>query len=242
MADPFAHHPELRRMIKPADESFFRDFDLEKLKRIEREHGLQSFPAYSDAEREALRSAALQRRRDADLWVFAYGSLLWDPALEFAEVRRAYAPQHARRFILRDTYGGRGTEEAPGLMAALDDGAGCAGLAFRIAPNKIEAETSILFRRELLGPGYFARFIPVEIDGTRVEALSFIADHSVEMIAGDLSRDAQIACFLSGTGFLGSSYDYLANVVAHLHEMDIPDPDLDALKAEVDARRASQAG
>lgn len=239
MADPFAHHPELRRMIKPAAESFFRDFNLDKLKQVEVEHGLLPFPAYSDPEREALRAEALAGRRDGDLWVFAYGSLLWDPALAFAEVRRAFAPNHARRFILRDIYGGRGTEDAPGLMAALDDGSGCAGLAFRIAHDQVEPETEILFQRELLGPGYFARFIPVEIDGDRIEALSFIADHSIDMIASDLTREDQIACFLTGTGFLGSSYDYLANVVDHLHEMGIPDPELDALKAEVDARRGA---
>jgi cation transport protein ChaC len=71
------------------------------------------FPIYDDDTREGLRRAALAGH-EGDLWVFGYGSLIWDPALEFAEVRRAFAPNHRRRFILEDIYGGRGTPTAPG--------------------------------------------------------------------------------------------------------------------------------
>lgn len=239
MTNPFAHHPELRDQITPADRSFFRDFNTDKLQRVLEDQGLEPFPCYAEDEREAMRADALAGRRDGDLWVFAYGSLMWDPALEFTEVRRAFAPHHARRFILRDIYGGRGTRDAPGLMAALDIGAGCAGLAFRIPKDRIEPETTILFRRELLGPAYFATFLPLDIDGVRVDVLSFVADHDAELIAADLTREEQIAYLLTGTGFLGSSYDYMANVITHLHEMGIPDPELDALMADVDARRSA---
>ena len=109
-----------------------------------KENGSPPFPVHDEATREGLRRAAL-REHEGDLWVFAYGSLIWDPALIFTEVRRAYAPHHARRFILEDTYGGRGTVEAPGLMAALDAGAGCHGLCYRIAAEAVEHETEILF-------------------------------------------------------------------------------------------------
>ena len=71
--------------------------------------------------REASRRVTLASHT-GDLWVFAYGSLMWDPAMDFTEVRRAWLPGHARRFILCDIYGARGTPEAPGLMAALDWG------------------------------------------------------------------------------------------------------------------------
>jgi cation transport protein ChaC len=110
------------------------------------------FPIHDDATREALRRKTLEDH-EGDLWVFAYGSLIWDPALEFAEVRRAFAPKHRRRFILEDIYGGRGTPNEPGLMAALDDGDGCNGLCFRIPARHVEAETEILFRARALGPG-----------------------------------------------------------------------------------------
>lgn len=227
--DPFHFHPELRAKIKPFAESFFRNLTTSSIKQVVAENGYENdFPFHCDATREALRTEALAGH-DGDLWVFGYGSLIWDPALDFAEVRRTHAPEHARRFILVDVYGGRGTRDAPGLMAALDIGGGCDGVAFRIAAEKVEEETRILFQRELIGPGYLARFIPLRIGDETVRALSFLADHSDPIMAPDIDFDTQVAYAATGSGFLGSSLEYLSNVVSHLHDMNIPDPELDAL-------------
>jgi cation transport protein ChaC len=241
MADPFRHHPGLRDKIKPFAESFFRTVTTDVIREMaEARGGHDTFPFHPDTLREAIRAEALKGHA-GDLLVFAYGSLIWDPALDFCEVRRAHAPQHARRFILVDTYGGRGTAEKPGLMAALDDGEGCDGLVFRIASEKVETETEILFRREMIGPGYLARFVPVLVGGQEARALTFLADHEDPLMRPDISRAEQIRYLAWGEGFLGTSADYLRNVVRHLHEMDIPDPDLDALLAETEAEIARNA-
>ena len=130
-ADPFVHHPDLRGLITDPEKSFFRNFrpaDIDaRMKALGRPDGWR----HTDEEIEAARLAFLAERLDSDLWIFAYGSLMWDPGFNFAEVRRANAPRHARKFILKDSFGPRGCPEAPGLMAALDDGEGCDGLAFR---------------------------------------------------------------------------------------------------------------
>lgn len=238
MSDPFRHHPNLRGRIKPASESFFRGITTERIRAIMAERGIEArFPFYSDTAREALRAEALAGH-EGDLLVFAYGSLLWDPALEFSEVRRARAPQHARRFILVDTYGGRGTEAAPGLMAALDEGAGCDGLVFRVPAAMVERETTILFRREMIGPGYHARFVPVETEAGRDRALTFVADHDDPLMRPDISRDDQVRFAATGEGFLGTSLEYLESTVAHLHELGIEDADASALLAAARAARA----
>lgn len=78
---------------------------------------------------------------------------MWNPALRFAGVRRAHVADHARRLILVEYRGGRGTMEALGLMATLDVGGGCDGPAFRIVAADLETETDILFKREMLAPG-----------------------------------------------------------------------------------------
>jgi cation transport protein ChaC len=242
MADPFRFHPSLREKIKPFEASFFRTITVQRVHEIMAERGLAvTFTFHTDARREALRAEAL-RHHEGDLLVFAYGSLLWDPALDFADVRRAHAPGHARAFILVDIHGGRGTAEAPGLMAALDAGAGCDGLVFRIAAEKVETETEILFRREMIGPGYHARFVPVIVDGREARALTFLADHDDPAMRPDISRAEQLRYLSTGTGFLGSSHEYLRNVVEHLHDMAIPDPDLDALLADTEAEMARLAG
>lgn len=242
--DPFAHHPGLRGKIVPPETSHWRSFTAQVVVDALAAQGLPPLALHDDATRAHLLSEALAGH-EGDLWIFAYGSLIWDPALVFAEVRRAYAPGHRRAFVMDDTYGGRGTVDVPGLMAGLDvasagDG-GCHGLCYRIAADHVAAETEILCRRELLAPGYLARMIPVVIDGDEVRALTFLADHGQEGVLIDVPRAEQVRRLATGKGFLGSSHDYLRNIVDHLHDMDIPDPDLDALLAETEAEMARLA-
>ena len=188
-ADPFAHHPELRGKIVDPLQSSFRTFTTAKLAKIVEEQGLPGGWWHSDEEREASRAEALAGNRDRDLWVFAYGSLMWDPAFRFAEVRRAHVPDYARRFILKDILGGRGTRDAPGLMAALDKGPGCEGLLFRIVSDHVEEETEVLWRREKVGPAYIPTFVDAVVSGERVPALAFVADHEAELIDASLTRE-----------------------------------------------------
>lgn len=236
--DPFVHHPELRDRIAPPETSFFRGFNVDDL--------IAQFPemekhrdwTHSDADREAIRAQALTNH-DGDLWVFAYGSLMWDPALRFQEVRRVHAPGYGRRFILFDDKGGRGSENAPGLMAALDRCTGCDGLAFRIAAADIETETEILFRREMIAPSYLPAFIALDTGDTTLTALTFLADHDVPDIRPDIPRSDQVRFIATGEGFLGTSHAYLANVVSQLAHLGIKDDACSDLLREVEAYRAA---
>lgn len=227
--DPFSHHPELRGRIADPMQSFFRGFSTAKLEPLLRDKGLPVGWWFADDVREASRHAALDGHRDADLWVFAYGSLMWDPAFRFAEVRRAHAPAHARRFILKDVYGARGTAEAPGLMAALDHGTGCDGLAFRIECRHIEEETEILWRREGIAPAYTPTFIDVAHAGGKVSALAFLADHDALLIDAGMTRAEQVRCLATGSGFMGTSLQYLSNVVGQFSALGIEDADATGL-------------
>ena len=69
------------------------------------------------------------------VWVFAYGSLMWNPEMAFAETRPAVLHGYHRRFCLysRDY---RGTPERPGLVLGLDRGGSCRGLARRLPPRR----------------------------------------------------------------------------------------------------------
>ncbi|MFD0979603.1 gamma-glutamylcyclotransferase [Tropicimonas aquimaris] len=228
MHDPFVHHPELRDRIADPETSLFRTFRAEDL--IVQEPHLSDW-VYPEARREAIRAEALAGH-SGDLWIFGYGSLMWNPALLFAEVRRAHVANHARRLILVEYRGGRGTAEAPGLMATLDSGDGCDGLAFRIAAADVETETDILFQREMLAPGYLARFIPARIGDEEVRVLSFLADHDVPDVRPDLTHEEQVRYVAHGAGDLGTSRDYLASIVGHLGELGIVDqPCTDLLNA-----------
>ena len=233
--DPFTHHPELRDEIADPLQSSHRTFTLAVLAARMRELGLPLNWWHTDEEREAMREEALAGHRDKDLWVFGYGSLMWDPGFQFAEVRRAHVPGYARRFILKDVYGARGTFDNPGLMAALDEGRGCDGLLFRIACEHIEDETEILWRREKVGPAYMSVFVEAVMSDQRITALTFVADHDAELIDSRLTRNEQVHYVATGTGFMGSSMDYLSNIHKKFTALGIQDEDVTALLRDAES-------
>lgn len=230
--DPYMHHPELREKITDPLQSFFRSFNAVDVAAQLPDPSSLLDMLHSDAEREQSRAEALAGRPDQDLWVFAYGSLMWDPAFRFSEVRRGYAPDHARRFILKDLFGARGTREVPGLMAALDEGPGCEGLLFRIDREDVDTETEILWRREKAGPAYVPRFIDVTSSDQPVAALTFVADHGAEVIDADITRDEQIRFLATGSGFLGTSIEYLTNIESQFRALGIFDEEVSGLLRE----------
>ena len=234
-ANPFAYHPELRDKISDPLTSPMRSFTTEKLASMARARGLPVDWWYSDSEREAERAETLAGHRDTDLWVFAYGSLMWDPALVFEEVRRARVPGYARHLILKDIYGGRGTVDKPGLMAALDTGPGCDGLAFRIRRENIDEETKILWQRERIGPAYAPVFVDAITADNRMTALTFVADHEAELIDANLTRKQQIEYCATGIGFMGSSLDYLRNISSQFAALGIQDDEVSELLLKTEA-------
>jgi glutathione-specific gamma-glutamylcyclotransferase len=234
-ADPFSFHPELRDKISDPLTSPSRTLTTAKLAAVSKERGLPLGWWYSDSEREAERAEVLAGRRNTDLLVFGYGSLMWDPAFLFEEVRRAHVSGYARRFILKDIYGGRGTVDAPGLMVALDKGPGCDGLAFRVSRENTDEETKVLWRRERIGPAYRPVFIEAIAANSRMMALTFVADHEADLIDASLTRAQQIEYCASGTGFMGSSLDYLKNIHRQFVALGIHDHEVSELLRETEA-------
>jgi glutathione-specific gamma-glutamylcyclotransferase len=237
--DPFVHHPVLRGKITDPLQSYFRNFKPSDIDARMAELGRPDGWRHSEADIEAARMAFLEGRLEGDLWVFAYGSLMWDPGFKFAEVRRAHAPDHARRFILKDNFGARGTPETPGLMAALDDGAGCDGLVFKIAAHEVRHESGVFWRRELLGHAYKPAFVKAATRFGDVEALTVLADHGSELIRSDLTREEQVRYIATGKGFLGTSMQYIENIAEHFAALEIEDAEVAELLA---GARAYAAG
>jgi glutathione-specific gamma-glutamylcyclotransferase len=237
--DPFVHHPVLRGKITDPLTSYFRNFKPSDIDARMTALGRPDGWRHSEADIEAARMAFLEGRFERDLWVFAYGSLMWDPAFKFAEVRRAHAAGYARRFILKDTFGARGSPAAPGLMAALDEGPGCDGLVFRITRGEVRHESGVFWRRELLGHAYKPVFVKAATRFGDVEALTVIADHGSELIRSDLTREEQVRYIATGQGFLGTSLQYIENIAEHFAALEIEDSEVAELLA---GARAYAAG
>jgi cation transport protein ChaC len=237
--DPFVHHPGLKGRITLPEDSAFRHFRPADLDPMMASLGHPPDWRFTDTEREARRMALLGPRLGSDLWIFAYGSLMWDPAFHFAELRIGHTPAHERRFCLLDTFGARGQPDAPGLQAALvpsaASGRGCTGLVFRIAAAIAGRESDIVWRREGITDTYDPRFLPVTTDQGQVEALAFVANPQGKGIALGLPHAQQVQFLATGRGRFGTSRAYLENLASQLAALGIDDPEVTALLAAVHA-------
>lgn len=171
------------------------------------------------------------------MWVFGYGSLLWNPGFEVAESAIARLPDYARSFCMRSIHH-RGTEEEPGLVLALDEvqGAHCQGLALRVADGKEDETLAYLRERELISSAYLERMLDVRlIDGRKVEAVTYVIDADHVQYCGGLPMEEQAQIIAHAHGGRGPNSEYLFNTAAHLHELGVADDDLDWLTTRVKA-------
>jgi cation transport protein ChaC len=190
-------------------------------------------PPVPPAARAAPPRLALPARRD--LWVFAYGSLMWDPGFPYREARRATLHGYHRAFCIWSHHY-RGTPRRPGLVLGLSPGGACVGRAFRVARADREAVIDYLYRREMLAGEYRPHLGWVRIGGRRLRALAFVADPGNPFYAARLPEKRVAAILREGRGVRGSGRDYLANTVRHLDELGIPDGPLHRLLRRVEAR------
>lgn len=234
----FVHLPALRERLTPPDQSAVRVTPqvLAEWDERARQQGQGPDWRLPCPEREAGRQAVMARHPPGqDLWVYAYGSLMWDPALQFAEVRRADLQGWQRRFSYRIT-GGRGTPESPALMLTLEAGPGCCnGLAFRIPAEQAEAETTLLWRREMIRGGYRPQWLPLATPQGALQALVFTANTQHEGYAGGLSLRDTAATVATACGPLGSNRHYLEQLAGQLQALQIDDPYVQGLLAQVQA-------
>lgn len=169
------------------------------------------------------------------LWVFGYGSLIWDPGFPVAERVVARAAGWHRSFCMRSIHH-RGTPERMGLVLALDSapGAFCDGVAFRVTPGA-EAETLAALReRELISSAYLETWLDLTTrDARRVSALTYVIDPDHVQYCGGLTLAEQAETIAAATGKRGANRDYLFATAAHLAELGIADADLDQLATMV---------
>lgn len=170
------------------------------------------------------------------LWVFGYGSLLWNPGFEPAEAARARIEGYHRSFCMLSVHH-RGTEENPGLVLALDErpGAFCEGMALRVREGQEEQVLAELRARELVSSAYVEMCLPVALArGDSVQAVAYVVDRAHRQYC-DLPLEEQAHRILLATGGRGPNTEYLFNTAAHIAELGIIDAELSWLAARVGA-------
>ena len=189
----------------------------------------------TEAERtQSLRETLSGRPPGEPVWLFGYGSLIWNPQIHHVERRTATVHGWHRAFCLA-TRAGRGSPANPGLVLGLDRGGQCTGVAFRIADDLVEPELALLWRREMLAGSYVPRWLPIE-DANGVQfgtAIAFTVNPDADQYAGHLAKEAVIESLATAAGELGSAADYLFRTCEGLREQGIPDAELDLLASTV---------
>lgn len=177
---------------------------------------------------------------DAPLWVFGYGSLVWNPGFPFTEQVLASLSGFQRSFCMWSIHH-RGSVEDPGLVLALDaqQDSLCEGVAFCVSPAERAEALAGLRERELVSSAYLETWLPVKLADGRVQtAVTYVVDPEHVQYTGALSLDKQAEVIAKAIGGRGPNHEYLANTTQHLKELGLHDPELDWLMARVAKLRA----
>ena len=198
----------------------------------------------ADADREASLEAMLAGHDvDTPVWVFGYGSLIWNPEFAFDRKARGRVFGYHRSLCLwSHVY--RGTPERPGLVLGLERGGSVHGVAFRI-PAPTVRHLRALWKRELVTGSYLPRWLDVRLApeaagaaGETVRAIGFVIDRHDPGYAGTLDRHTLLETVCGAHGRNGSCADYVLFTVQSLAEHHIYDRHLATLAEEVGAKIA----
>ena len=130
----------------------------------------------------------------------------------------------------------RGTIDSPGLVLGLDatEGASCKGVALRVPDTDWPRVIAEVRARELLTEAYREEVLPLLLeDGREVNAIAYVMQRDHWQYAGGLCIDEQARIIAWAEGGRGPNRDYLYNTAAHLAELGLNDPDMEALAAQV---------
>lgn len=165
------------------------------------------------------------------VWFFGYGSLMWRPGFDFDAFEPARLEGWHRALCIYSHHY-RGTVERPGLVLGLAEGGFCMGRAFGVAPERAAGVLAYLDERELQGDQVYDRLclkltlIPSQ---QPVMAWCYVAKPGHAQFAPGLDPDSVLRCVRQGHGIMGPCGDYVRNTLAHLGEMGIAEPALEAL-------------
>lgn len=178
---------------------------------------------------QSMHAAFASRPPDEDIWLFGYGSLIWNPGLPVAESVPARVNGYHRGLYMWSRHN-RGTPEQPGLVLAIDRGGCCPGIAFRLSAEGSAPHLQTLWKREMSLGAYRPAWLACTLsDGRRVQALSFVIRRDSSAYAGRLHDDVIRLVLRQSQGHFGTTLDYVEKTVTALNAAGMPDRALEAL-------------
>jgi cation transport protein ChaC len=166
-----------------------------------------------------------------DLWVFAYGSLMWRPGFSYLErVPARLIGLH--RALCVFSFFHRGTPQRPGLVLGLDRGGMCRGIAYRVAAATRAETLRYLRSREQVTTVYLETMRQIELEDhmqRRVRAVCYVVDRSHVQYAGRLTLAESLHHVRQGHGQSGANRDYVLETVRALEALGYRESDLHLL-------------
>jgi len=203
-------------------------------------------PAPHDAQLKPLRDpqpmlerAISQWGGHDDLWVFAYGSLIWRPDFDFSERRPAQLHGWHRALKMWSRIN-RGTPQCPGLVFGLLSGGSCRGVVFRIPAADGLETLGRLWLREMVTGVYDPRWLSCVTPGGHVKALAFTLSRRSPNFTGDLSDARYREIFAQACGRYGTSLEYARQTLEGLRQHGIHDAALTRLLRLAEAQQRDQ--
>ncbi len=214
------------------------DLESGRLKQLFRQANL-GIQVLTETELQDSLQQTLRQNPGDQVWLFAYGSLIWNPLIEFIDRQIGTVHGFHRRFCLWAALG-RGTPENPGLVLGLDRGGSCRGVLYRIADEMVDSELMLVWRREMIVGSYEPRWVKVIGPQQTYYAITFLINRSHPFYAGNIAPEVIVQHLATATGSLGSCADYLNQTIESLAQAGIHDRGFLMLQRQVLAVQESQ--
>ena len=164
-----------------------------------------------------------------DIYIFGYGSLLWNPTINYKTQHLAKIYGFHRSFCMKTNLG-RGSFKKPGLMLGLDKGGSCRGSAFKLRNSEAIKNIDILFRREMVTGAYKPKLLKtILVNGRKVLSLAFTVDKKHKNYFQDKEIQTKAKMISNAHGFLGTCEEYFQNTLESLSELNIVDSEMTAI-------------
>lgn len=190
---------------------------------------------------DSLERALSPWRPGTPFWIFAYGSLMWNPSFKSDAHHVALVRGYHRSFRLWSRLN-RGSPENPGLVLTLDRGGSCRGLVYRIDPAIVREEIHGIWKREMTYGSYLPKWLNCVVGAECVSALAFTVNRDCSGYTGAIPTEVMVECLASARGRYGPAHDYLFKTTETLRQHGIRDERVEHLAHLVKARISAQAG
>ena len=204
-----------------------KNIQSDKLRTFVREQGLGSKLLDDETLLKSRRSLVPDNTKN-DVWLFGYGSLIWNPVIKPVKKLKVKSFGYRRRYCLK-THIGRGSKNFPGLVLGLENGGSVTGEALKVNNKKIYEELELVWRREMIMGAYVPKMITGHTKEGKINMIAFIINKNHENYIASLS-EAETAYMISrAQGFLGTAIEYLDKTRESLQKLGLNDNYLERL-------------